>query len=102
MSEDTKPDSDNYSDVWDVPVTDTGYRHSPWPFDESNNRLDLDIETAERITICTIKHHLEIIYDHEHDHKVNGAFYHDDDREYDRKLKKAFKRVLKYFGEEDV
>lgn len=90
----------NWDDLFDRPDG----RDNPWPFKEDNpvvNGMKIDWSTAERITVDTIKAHLDLIYQRETDHKVFGEYYHDDDKEQDRKLKKAFKRVLKFFGEEE-
>lgn len=111
MNEDIKRDNDDLSSDGDAISVDTGYRYSTWPFDEDDRELDLTIsksgsdvtldwETSDRITVCTLKHHLDMIYEKEHRHKVFAEWYHEEDKEYDRKLKKALKRVLKYFGEE--
>ena len=87
----------------DLSMPETGYVHGEWPFTAYDDRVtvSLDYETADRITVCTLKAHLQMIYDREHDHKVNGAWYHEEDIEYDRKIKKSIRRLLKYFGEEE-
>lgn len=105
MNEDIKLGTDSADDDWIDSAIDSSDWNSTWPFMEdlkssAGNNVTLDWETSDRITVCTLKHHLEIIYEREHDHKVFGQYYHDEDREYDRKLKKALKRVLRYFGEE--
>lgn len=107
MNENNGPNIDDINGVWDDPPSDTGYRHSDWPFLEDDresvagNNVVLDWETSDRITVCTLKHHLDMIFEREHKHKMFGEFYHEEDKEYDRKLKKALRRVLKYFGEEE-
>lgn len=110
-NESIKHDNDDLSSDRDAISADTGYRYSTWPFDAddkgfdgmtvSGNDVTLDWETSDRITVCTLKHHLEMIYEKETNHKVFAEWYHEDDKEYDRKLKKALKRVLRYFGEEE-
>lgn len=110
MNEDVKRDSNSVNDSGDDVTVDTSLWDSGWPFDEkfdfvtsaSGSNVTLDWETSDRITVCTLKHHLDMIHEKEHNHKVFGEWYHDDDKEYDRKLKKALKRVLRYFGEDDL
>lgn len=62
--------------------------------------IEIDNETANRVAVCVLKTHLEYIYEREHDHKVNGTWYPSEDKEYNRKLEKSLKRVLRYFGED--
>lgn len=104
MNEDININSDDSDDVWPNAFTDTGYRNNPWPFETNNSSItiNLDLLQAERVAVEVIKRHLDDIYGREHAHAFNpGSFYHEEDREYDRKLKKAFRRVLKYFGHEE-
>lgn len=108
MNEDIKRDTDSTDDDRDAITVNTNIWDSGWPFDEkydfapptSGSNVTLDWETSDRITVCTLKHHLDMIHEKEHNHKVFGEWYHEDDKEYDRKLKKAIYRVLRYFGEE--
>ena len=103
-TEDIVIDNDDNSDVWDAPSTASNVRDNTWPFEEGDNissGLKLSWPTAERITVECLKAHLELIYDRETNHKVFGEWYHDEDKEQDRKIKKAIKRLLKFFGEEE-
>jgi hypothetical protein len=105
MNEDDKLDINSADDNRYESSANTSVRDSDWPFleddqDDFRAGLKIDCDTADRITICNLKYHLDSIYDKETNHKVFGEFYHEEDKEYDRKLKKALKRVLKYFGED--
>jgi len=103
-SEGSVMDNDGNCDVWDAPSPGSGTRDNPWPFEEGDNvvgGIKLSWPTAERITIDVLKANLEMIYDRETNHKVFCEYYSDEDREQDRKMKKALKRVLKYFSEEE-
>lgn len=102
--EDIKLDNDSSSGYWDDISDCPDVRNNTWPFEKDFNGgggMKISWNTAERITVDTIKAHLNQIYDRETAHKVFGEYYHEEDKEYDRKLKKAFKRVLKFFGEEE-
>lgn len=63
--------------------------------------IELDWDVADRITVANLKHQLACIIEREHCHEIDKVWYPEEDKEYDRKLKKAIKRVLKYFGEEE-
>lgn len=106
MNENDKSDNDSSDDSWNDSFANTSIRDGDWPFlendqDDFKSGLKIDWDTADRITICNLKYHLDSIFDKETNHKVFGEFYHEEDKEQDRKLKKALKRVLKYFGEEE-
>lgn len=103
--EDIKLDNDSNSGDWDDFFNRSNDRNNTWPFKEDNpivNGMRISWTTAEQITVDTIKAHLDLIYQRETDHKVFGEYYHEEDKEQDRKLKKSFKRILKFFGEEEL
>lgn len=100
MSETIKLDNDNTDDDGSSFTFNPDSWDYTWPFKENTDGLKLDFEAADRITICNLKQYLDNIYEREHDNKVFGSFYHDDDKKVDRKVKKAIKRVLRYLGED--
>ena len=61
-------------------------------------RVELDDDLATNITIAWCHEHLKIHVDQLHNHKHNGAYLHDDDVKYSKKLVKALNKILDYCG----
>jgi len=98
--EDFDMDDDRANNWWDSLGDNSGDRDNSRVDDEGNITITLPLDVSEQVTVNVLKKHLEYIYEKETNHKVFCEYYHDDDKEYDRKLKKSIKRVLKYFGED--
>ena len=60
-------------------------------------KLEIDYETAERITLLSLKDHQSYISKELKQHK-KGAWMHPEDVEYNKKLLEALNIVVKYFG----
>lgn len=98
--EDFDMDDDRANNWWDSLGDNSGDRDNSRVDDEGNLTITLPLDITEQVTVSVLKRHLEYIHDKESDHKVFGDHYHEDDKEFDRKLKKSIKRVLRYFGED--
>ena len=60
-------------------------------------KLEIDIETAERITLLSLKDHKEYLKNELKAHK-KGAWMHPEDVVYNTKLIEALVVVIKYYG----
>lgn len=63
--------------------------------------LTIDFETADRITVLSLKDHLNYLKQEVKDHVENGNWMHPEDFEQSvTKLIPALETVLKYYGED--
>lgn len=63
--------------------------------------LTLDFETADRITVLSLRDHLNYLKQEVKDHVENGSWMHPEDFEQSvTKLIPALETILKYFGED--
>jgi hypothetical protein len=61
--------------------------------------LEIDYETADRITICTLKDHLSYLQEEVRAHEQDGAWMHPEDyHESQTRLIPALKLIIKHFG----
>lgn len=60
-------------------------------------KLEIDIETAERIALVSLKDHQAYIKKELKDHK-KGGYMHPEDVVYNIKLLEALNTVVKYYG----
>lgn len=63
--------------------------------------LEIDWETADKITIAVLVEHLAMIKDEVNTHETKGAWMHPDDLEFNKsKLIPALEVLIPYFGGE--
>jgi hypothetical protein len=62
-------------------------------------KLELDYETADKITVCLLKDHREILKKELKHFKEGTAYVHPEDAANNIKLIAAMDLILKYFGE---
>lgn len=60
--------------------------------------ITLDDETADRITLHSLREHKRIIENQLIDHENGNKWMHQDDVRQNKKLVKSFARLIEYFG----
>jgi hypothetical protein len=61
--------------------------------------LEIDYETADRITLLTLQDHYDYLVEELKDHKENGAYMHPDDvRNSEEKYIPSLRIVIGFFG----
>ena len=60
-------------------------------------KLEIDIETAERIALVSLKDHQKYLRKELKDHK-KGAYLHPEDVVYNTRLLEALDLIVKYYG----
>jgi hypothetical protein len=63
-------------------------------------KLELDYETADKITVCLLKDHRKILKAELKHFKEGTSYVHPEDAANNIKLIAAMDLILKYFGEE--
>lgn len=63
--------------------------------------ITIDDETADRITLCVLKEHKQMVESQLIAYEEQGKWMHEDDVKYNKKLVKSLGRVIRYFGGDD-
>lgn len=62
-----------------------------------SKKLEIDYETADRITLLTLKDHLSYLKKELKEHK-KGSWMHEEDVAYNFILIDALEKIVKYYG----
>jgi hypothetical protein len=60
--------------------------------------ITIDFETADSITLATLKEQRDYIKKELKDHHIKGSYMHEDDVVHNKKIIKALNKVIRYFG----
>ena len=65
------------------------------------NGLEIDYDTADRITVCALQEHLGYLREEVREHVEDGAYMHPEDYHKSmRELIPALETLIRYFGGE--
>jgi hypothetical protein len=65
-----------------------------------SRKIEIDMDTAERIALSSMLDHYEYLTSELEDHVQNGAYMHEEDVHLNRELVHCLKKLIKYYGGE--